>query len=266
MASKSDADAQPAKDDGKDIRQILTTDERTELTLLVANITEIMAKHIRDTFDASVTSPSQPHHILQSGGKNPNKTASVPHKETDAEEATRKLLERREKELSEPKMLELKNEAIEFFEKWREALISRVGEAVNNPKEVVDEQKQSASVDKTPDTAAPPETQVIRTHCPLPLQPVRKRVIILTLLHSAQHERRRGRRCIDPAVSAFVYPALLSSQRQENITASLYAIINPFPRELCPILTGITSPHLILTASAASYLSRKGGQACPRSP
>ena len=264
MASKSNAETQPAKDDGKDIRGILTTDERAELTLLVANIAEIMAKQIRDTFDASVTSPSKPHHILQSGDKNPNKSTNVPHKETDEEETTRKLLERREKELSEPQMLKLKDEALKFFEKWREAVISRVGEAVNNPKEVVEEQKQSASVDKTPDTAAPPEPQVIRKHYCV-LRRLRNQVRILTFLHSAQYEHRRGRRCIDPAVSAYVYPALLSPQGQENPIASLYVIISSFSRELCPLLSSSASPYLILIASAASYLGRKRGQACPGS-
>jgi ribosome biogenesis GTPase A len=161
MASQSDAVAQPAKDDGKDIRQLLTTEERTELTLLVANITEIMVKQIHDTFDASVTSTPQSHQILQPGDKNPNKATSAPHEETDEEETARKLLERREKELSAPEMIELKNEAVKFFENWRESLISRLGEAVNNSKEVVEEQKENASAEKTPDTAPQPETQVI---------------------------------------------------------------------------------------------------------
>jgi hypothetical protein len=161
MTSQSDAVAQPAKDDGKDIRELLTTEERTELTLLVANITEIMAKQIHDTFDASVTSAPQSHQILQPGDKNPNKARSVSHKETDEEETARKFLEKREKELSAPEMIELKNEAIKFFENWRESLISRVGEAVNNSKKVVEEQKQNASAEKTPDTAPQPETQVI---------------------------------------------------------------------------------------------------------
>jgi hypothetical protein len=165
MAPLSEADVQPAKDDGKDLRQILTTGERAELTLLVANITEIMAKQIRDTFDASVTSATQEHQILQAGDKNPNINPSKPHKETYEEEKARILFEKREKELSEPKMLELKDEALKFFEKWRESLISRVGNAVNNPKELVDEQKQEASVEKTPDSESAPETQVIRKHC-----------------------------------------------------------------------------------------------------
>lgn len=164
MASQSKAVAHPAKDDGKNICQILTTEERTELTLLVANITEIMAKQIHDTFDASVTSVPQLHQILKPGDKNPNKATSSSHKETDEEETARKLLERREKELSAPQMLELKNESIKFLENWRETLISRVGEAVNNPKEVVQEQKQNASAEKTLDNAPQPETQVIRKY------------------------------------------------------------------------------------------------------
>jgi hypothetical protein len=37
------------------------------------------------------------------------------------------MREKREKELSEPKMQELKKEALEFFHKWQESVISRVG-------------------------------------------------------------------------------------------------------------------------------------------
>lgn len=162
MATQSEAEIPPAKDDGRDIREILTTGERVELTLLVANITEIMAKQIRDTFDASVNSGARPRQTLPPKAKNPNADKSESHKETDEEENARNLLEQREKELSEPKMLELKNEALKFFEKWRESLISRVGNVVNNPKEVVEEQKQEASVDKTPDADAPLEPHVIR--------------------------------------------------------------------------------------------------------
>jgi hypothetical protein len=156
------ADGESAKDHDKDISQILTTGERIELTLLLANIMEIMEKQIRDTFDASITSTTQPHQILQVTDSNsPNTSAKRLHKETYEEEKARQMLEKREKELSEPSMLELKREALKFFDQWRESVISRVGNAMNNPQEVLDEQKRRASVDETPDSAAPSKPQVI---------------------------------------------------------------------------------------------------------
>ena len=154
MAPQTPVDTNVAKGDGKDIRQLLSAEERGQLTLLVANITELIGKQIHDTFDASITSLAKPRQTPQTGHINLNVNRSGPHKETEAEERTRKLLERREKELSEPKMLELKNEALKFFEEWRESLISRVGDAVNNLKEAVNEQNQDKYVGKTSDDQA----------------------------------------------------------------------------------------------------------------
>jgi hypothetical protein len=150
-----------AGDHEQDLSTILSAEERVELTLLTANITEIMKKQITDTFDASITSGKQPQQALHITDKNPNIDDSKPHKETDEEEKARKLRVKREKELSAPKMLELKKEAIVFFEKWRESVISRVGSVVNNPKEVVDEQKVKASTSAATETA-PPDTEIVR--------------------------------------------------------------------------------------------------------
>jgi hypothetical protein len=155
-------DAESTKDDDKDISQILTPEERGELTLLLANITEIMRQQIRNIFDASITSTTKPHEVFQVTGKTSNPSASDLHKETDEEEKERKLHEKREKELSEPKMLELKLEALKFFDQWRESVILRVGNAVNNPQEVLEEQKRRASVDETPDAAVVSKPQAIR--------------------------------------------------------------------------------------------------------
>jgi hypothetical protein len=154
----SDGKDESAPEHESDLSAILSTEERVELTLLIANITEVMRKHIMDNFDASITSAKKPQQVLHITDKNPNIDDSKPHKETDEE----KLRERREKGLSAPKMLELKNASLEFFDKWRESVISRVGEVVNNPKEVVEEQREKASIEATPDSSAPTKPKVIR--------------------------------------------------------------------------------------------------------
>jgi hypothetical protein len=151
-----------AREHESDLSAILSTEERVELTLLIANITELMRKHITDTFDATITSAKKPQQALHITDKNPNIDDTKPHKETDEEEHARKLREKREKELSAPKMLELKNASLEFFDKWRESVISRVGAVVNNPKEVVEKQKENATADVTPDSSAPAEPKIIR--------------------------------------------------------------------------------------------------------
>jgi hypothetical protein len=152
------------KDHDKDLSQILSTEERVELTLLIAKITEVMEKQIKDTFDASIPSGAEAHKVHQTPDKNPNVDMSQPHKETEEEEKTREMREKREKELSAPKMLELKKEALGFFEKWRESVISRVGAVVNKPKDAVDERMQNSSVEAPPEVApADPKTICMET-------------------------------------------------------------------------------------------------------
>lgn len=161
MAPPAPIDAS-AHDHEQDLGTILTTEERVELTLLVANISEIMRKQIQDTFDASIITGKKQQRPLLAVKENPNIDETKPHKETDEEEKARKLREKREKELSAPKMLELKKDSLEFFDKWRESVISRVGTVVNNPKEVTEEQKEKASTNATSESVPDPEPKVIR--------------------------------------------------------------------------------------------------------
>ena len=161
MAPSSGKDESPPNHDS-DLSSILSTEERVELTLLIANITELMRKHITDTFDASITSAKKPQQALHITDKNPNIDENKIKKETDEEENARKLREKRQKELSAPKMLELKNAYLEYFEKWRESVISRVGEVVNKPQEEIEKVKEQATAEATPDSSAPAEPKVLR--------------------------------------------------------------------------------------------------------
>ncbi|KAG4417889.1 hypothetical protein IFR04_008943 [Cadophora malorum] len=152
--------AESSQKQGEDLSSILSTEERVELTLLLANITELMRKQITDTFDASITSAKPPQQALNLTDKNPNVEDTKVEKEPEEEINARKLREQREKELSAPKMLELKEDSLKFFDNWRESVISRVGTAVNNSKEVVEEQKDKASVEAT-EKEPPSDTRVI---------------------------------------------------------------------------------------------------------
>jgi hypothetical protein len=154
--------AESAADHEQDLATILTTEERVDLTLLIANITKLMRKQITDNFDASITSAKPPHQALNITDKNPNVDRTNPKEETEEEEKLRKLREKREKELSAPKMLELKKDSLESLDKWSESVILRVGKVMNNPRKVVEEQQEKTSANATPDTTAPPEPKVIR--------------------------------------------------------------------------------------------------------
>ncbi|KAL3421902.1 hypothetical protein PVAG01_06058 [Phlyctema vagabunda] len=153
--------AESSHENEKDISALLTSDERVELTLLIANITQVMHKQIVDTFDASITSAKKPSQALNVTDKNPNIEDAEPHEETEEEKTTRKMREQREKELSAPKMLELRNDALAFFEKWQESVISRLGQVVNKSKEVADEQIEKSTTQTTPETAPPPDKKII---------------------------------------------------------------------------------------------------------
>lgn len=70
----------------------------------------------------------------------------------------RKLKEQREKELSAPKMKELKAASLEFLDKWRLSVIQRVGSIVNS-KETATSQIESASAPEE-STHSPPDTKI----------------------------------------------------------------------------------------------------------
>ena len=74
-----------AQDHEQDLSSILSSEERVELTLLLANITEVMRKQLADTFDASVTSAKQPRQALHITDKNPNVDENEPPEETEEE-------------------------------------------------------------------------------------------------------------------------------------------------------------------------------------
>lgn len=142
----------------QDLTTLLTTDERADLTLLVANITEVMRKQLVETFDSSLQNPikrKEPPKVPKDANEKANVDESKKQEETEEEKKDRKLREKREKELSAPKLLELKKDSLEFFHKWQMNIISRVGEAVNSKEKAEKQHKEEATAETTPDTAPP---------------------------------------------------------------------------------------------------------------
>ena len=151
-----------SKDDNQDLSTILDEHQRGELTLLVARASEAMRKAIEANFDATATlSPDLIGDLTSEDEKimNPNiDPATVDVEQFDRE---RKLKEQREKELSAPKMKELKNEALKFLDDWRDGVLQRVGDVVNS-KETAEHQKGQAkgvhSVHEPRDKKIDPQT------------------------------------------------------------------------------------------------------------
>ncbi|KAI9804633.1 MAG: hypothetical protein M1833_006707 [Piccolia ochrophora] len=116
-------------DDDQDLTTLLTREERGELTVLIASATESMLHVLEDTFDASQIESEPTTTLDVDKDQNPNVDPSKMSPEE--EEAARRAHEKREKELSQPKLTEIKEASIRFFDDWRNSVIARVGEVVN---------------------------------------------------------------------------------------------------------------------------------------
>ncbi|EHK98298.1 putative Uncharacterized membrane protein C6F6.13c [Glarea lozoyensis 74030] len=153
------------KNNGDDLSTILSHEEQVELTLLIANITEVMRKQITDTFDADSTTKKdqEPKNPLQEKENNPNVDDAGEAEGTVEEKDARELREKRARDLSAPKMQDLKKATEEYFDKWREGIILRLGEVVNSPKKL-EEQIEHASIEATPDSEKETQTKVITSN------------------------------------------------------------------------------------------------------
>ncbi|MCJ1330843.1 hypothetical protein MMC10_007530 [Thelotrema lepadinum] len=126
---------------GESLTTILSLQQRTQLIILLAAATATMRDSLSATFDAKATMGSDMANYRDDNKKalseddkimNPNidpGTADV-----EAHDRERRMLAAREKELSEPKMKELKDAALTWFDGWREKMIARVGEVLRQKK------------------------------------------------------------------------------------------------------------------------------------
>lgn len=148
--SHGDSDQQKNSQDANDSDQSLTTvletpELRSELTLLLATCLESMRATITDAFDARYTGNAASDALPELAGDDALRNPNLDPAKADVEAAdkARKEREKREKELSAPKMQEFKTSALTFFDDWRDAVLARVGEIVNS-KEKAQEQKKDA--------------------------------------------------------------------------------------------------------------------------
>lgn len=153
-----------AHGDDLDLSTVLTAEERVQLKLLIANITEVMQKRVADIFDASVMNGNQALPKLQVTSKDLNSNGSKIQKETHEEEKSRKMREKRAKELAVPKMLDLKKDAFEFFQHWRESVIERVATVVTKLNEIPDKREENVSIAATPDPQLSAEIEPIKSN------------------------------------------------------------------------------------------------------
>ncbi|KAI9839522.1 MAG: hypothetical protein M1819_002148 [Sarea resinae] len=145
---KEEKDSEPKEEPS--LTTILSTSQRSDLTLLIASATESMRSSILSTFSSESGKSSDLVTELTTEDdkiRNPNVDPSTA--DPAAEDEERKLKERREKELSAPKMKELKTAALTFFDDWRDSVLQRVGEVVNSRDEAVGQKKDVKDTPKS---------------------------------------------------------------------------------------------------------------------
>ncbi|KAG9964380.1 DUF726-domain-containing protein, partial [Aureobasidium melanogenum] len=143
-----------------------TPQARSDLTLLVANCTETMRKGITDTFDLNqigkmedMMSKLKVDEGAQKSESATDAAATTEKTEEEkkrAEEKAQKEQAEREKELSGPKMQELQKAALQHFDDWRDSVLLRIGEVVNQREEAVSQKKEAhAQTSRVPPKKAP---------------------------------------------------------------------------------------------------------------
>ncbi|KAI1644921.1 DUF726-domain-containing protein [Daldinia loculata] len=137
-------------EEGESLTTVLDTDEdRSSLTILVSDITELMRKRLIDTFDPKETG-SQEDHLFALASDNSELANLEKLSDEERGKGIQKILENkktelaeREKEVSEEEIVTLKTSVLEFFDNWRDTVVIRVGEVVNSRKTAEKQSKQA---------------------------------------------------------------------------------------------------------------------------
>ena len=132
-----------ADEKNQSLATLLSTEQRGELTILVANATESMRFDILNTFEIRDTTPRptdalpQETDATQLEGRTEaldleGQSQELIKLSPEDEANVKRLRKRRELEVSAPKVQELKTSCLAYFEEWRDSLILRVGEVLNS--------------------------------------------------------------------------------------------------------------------------------------
>lgn len=127
--SSATKDAQNEASEGESLTTVLETPEqRSSLTLLVADCTEAMRQQILDTFD-----PRQTAKQVSEISEIQDDSAAIPDAKRTAvdQDKLAKELAQRQQEVDGAEMQSLKAASLKHFDDWRDAVIQRIGEVVN---------------------------------------------------------------------------------------------------------------------------------------
>jgi hypothetical protein len=191
LAQKGQASGPQSGDDkGESLTTVLPTrEDRANLLLLIADLIEVMRVQLVDTFDPKKTESATPLKIGRSldevgddatlevkpeaaeqnvpgldepardapenetAGQTANSAKAPEEKRNDAAEKARKALEKRTKELARPENVALKEAALAHFDDWRDKVMQRIGEAVNQREDGEEAGPRPSSQQQKPDRA-----------------------------------------------------------------------------------------------------------------
>ncbi|KAI1751489.1 DUF726-domain-containing protein [Xylaria castorea] len=124
------------QEEGASLTTILeTVEDRSALTLLICDITEIMRQRLLGTFDPNETG-NEDSDLLAAGEDQSKEADETPNANQQTRQSTLEQrnaeLAKREKEVNEESLVELKNSLLNFFDDWRDSVILRIGEAINS--------------------------------------------------------------------------------------------------------------------------------------
>ncbi|KAG9692496.1 DUF726-domain-containing protein, partial [Aureobasidium melanogenum] len=167
----SGGEQQQQHEEEQSLTSVLPTPQaRSDLTLLVANCTETMRKGITDTFDLNQIgkmedmmsklkmdeSAQQSDSATDTATTTTTTTEKTEEEKKRAEEKAQREQAEREKELSGPRMQELQKAALQHFDDWRDSVLLRIGEVVNQREEAVSQKKEAhAQTPRVPPKKAP---------------------------------------------------------------------------------------------------------------
>jgi hypothetical protein len=233
------------------LASLLSSEQLTELVILISSITEGMAKRIADAFDATTDSNTIRHRErLQEEARNPNvgNQTDSGHEETEAEARARILRERRERDLPEPKLQDLKNDAVVYFQTWKDSLILTIVDALN----AKDMQGiQTAEVTGSRHDTPPPDYNVLGMPEPqnstprLYFKPFYKRMSFANITRSSHQHNPLGRLPPRPLPSRHNRTGLSPARKAHN--PSIHSPAHPpLPRPLPLLLTHPPPPPNLL--------------------
>ena len=237
------APKQPRKDgDGDDLTTILDGNQRADLTLLLASVTESMRKLILDNFNATAGLKTREAHTdMTDEEKIMNASIDPGSADVASYDKERKLKEQFEKELGTAKVKGLRADALRAYDEWREDVIQRVGQVVNSPDKAKEQVKTQAKAEmalpqapnqKSAGSMSSPLGGVVKfrdlytpTKTPLTRLSMRQRGLVLhsifLLLLSLEHYNARSRTLLLNLTSSLKLPLKTFEEDETKVANGL---------------------------------------------